>query len=301
MKILLLGRNGQLGWELQRSLAPLGELLCAGRGDVDFAEPERLRAYVRACRPDLIVNAAAYTAVDRAECEEALARSVNALAPGVLAEEAQARGAWLVHYSTDYVFDGRKQGAYVESDRPGPLSAYGRTKLEGEERIRASGARHLILRTGWVYAARGANFPATILRLAKERERLEVVADQHGAPTGAELLADVTALALHRIGLCREPAVALSGTYHVAAAGATNWHAYARHLVGQALAQGMALAAAPDGIVPVTAAQWGAGAARPANSLLDTARFRAAFGLALPDWRGPVERLVAELAGSVRP
>ncbi|QOY93630.1 dTDP-4-dehydrorhamnose reductase [Massilia sp. UMI-21] len=296
MKILLFGKNGQVGWELQRALAALGDVRALDRSDADLGQPERLRACVAAHRPDVIVNAAAYTAVDRAEADAGVAHAINALAPGVLAEAASACGAWLVHYSSDYVFDGSRQTAYREDDAPGPLSAYGRSKLAGEEGIRASGARHLILRTSWVFGPRGANFPKTILRLARERSRLEVVADQVGAPTSAELLADLTALALQRIALGGAAAAALSGTYHVAAAGQTSWHAYARHVVGQALEQGARLRASPEDIVPVAAAAWGAAAPRPANSLLDTGKFRAAFGLALPDWRHHVNRLVAELA-----
>lgn len=296
MKILLFGKNGQLGWELQRSLSVLGQLRALGRADADFADPETLRASVRDYGPDVIVNAAAYTAVDRAEGDESAAYGINALAPGVLAEAARECEAWLVHYSTDYVFDGRKQGAYFEDDAPRPLSAYGRTKFEGEERIRASGALHLILRTSWVFGPHGANFPKTILRLARERPQLEVVADQIGAPTSAELLADLTALALQHIALRGVGAGELAGTYHVAASGQTSWHAYACHVVGQALAQGARLQAGSEQISPITTAAWRAAAPRPANSLLDTGKFRTAFGLALPDWRHHVNRLIAELA-----
>jgi len=230
MKILLFGKDGQVGWELQRALACLGELHAPGRQDIDLRDTDALRAHVRTLSPDVIVNAAAWTAVDRAESEEDAAYAVNARAPAVLAEEAARRKSWLLHYSTDYVFDGHKEGAYTEDDPMNPLSAYGRSKAAGEEAIRASGARHLILRTGWVYG-RGANFARTILRLAREREQLQIVADQFGAPTGADLLADATALALHRLDND-----ALSGTYHVAAGGRTSWHAYARHVVEEALA-----------------------------------------------------------------
>lgn len=300
MKILLFGKDGQLGWELQRALAPLGELRALGRAEADFSDPASLRAWVRRVRPRVIVNTAAYTAVDRAETDEAGARTVNALAPGVLAEEACACGAWLVHYSTDYVFGGGQgsgaDGAWIETDPFGPLSAYGRTKLEGEDRVRASGVRHLILRTSWVFGRHGANFPKTILRLAKERAQLEVVADQVGAPTSAGLLADLTALALYRIALEPGAAEGWSGTYHVAASGRTSWHAYACHLVEQALAHGARLALSPERIKPVAAVDWGATATRPANSLLDTTKFRARFALAVPDWRDDVSRLVAELA-----
>ena len=296
MKIVLLGKDGQVGWELQRALAPLGELVAFGRQEADFTDPESLRALVRAERPDVIVNAAAYTAVDKAESDEAAARLVNAASPGVLAEEAAAIGAWLVHYSTDYVFDGTKEGAWVETDAINPLSVYGRTKCEGEERIRASSARHLILRTSWVFAPRGGNFTKTMLRLAKERDTLSVVAEQHGAPTGAELLADATALALHRIGMLGADARALSGIYHVAASGSTTWHAYAQHVLAQAQGHGAILRAGPEQVLPIAASAFPTPAVRPANSRLDSSKFCASFGLVLPDWRVHVNRLIAELA-----
>ena len=295
MKILLLGKDGQLGWELQRALAPLGELHALGRMDVDLCDTEGLRARVRAIAPDVIVNAAACTAVDRAESEEAAAQAVNARAPAVLAGEAVRLNAWLVHYSTDYVFDGRKDGAYSECDPVNPLSAYGRSKAAGEEGIRAAGARHLILRTGWVFG-RGQNFARTILRLAREREQIKVVADQFGAPTAAELLADVTALALYRIAAMGIGADALSGTYHVAAGGRTSWHAYARHLVAEAAAAGVPLRASADDILPIATADWPTPAARPANGSLDCGKFCGAFGLVLPDWRHHLNRFAATLA-----
>lgn len=296
MKILLLGKDGQVGWELQRALAPLGQLRALGRQDADFSQPETLRAAVAAFEPDVIVNAAAYTAVDKAESDEAIAHSVNALAPGVLAEEAAARGAWLVHYSTDYVFDGAKEGAYVESDATRPLSVYGRTKCEGEERIRAAGARHLILRTSWVFAPRGGNFAKTMLRLARERDSLNVIADQHGAPTGAELIADATALALRCVRAAGAAADAMSGTYHLAAGGATTWHGYAQHVIERARAHGAQLRTAPHAVQPIATEAWPTPAARPRNSRLDTQRFETTFGLQLPDWRHHVDRLIAELA-----
>ena len=285
----MFGKDGQVGWELQRALACLGELHALGRLDADLGDADRLCACVRAIEPDVIVNAAAWTAVDRAESEEAAAYAINARAPAVLAEEAARMKSWLVHYSTDYVFDGRKDGAYTEDDLTNPLSAYGRSKAAGEEAIRASGARHLILRTGWVYG-RGANFARTMLRLAREREHLQVVADQFGAPTAADLLADATALALHRLD--RD---ALSGTYHVVAGGRTSWHAYARHVVEQALAHGAPLRATPETIRPIASADWPTPAARPANGTLDSSKFCAAFGLALPDWRHHLNRYVATL------
>ena len=296
MKILLLGKDGQVGWELQRALAPLGELRALGRADADFTDPESLRTVVRTFAPDVIVNAAAYTAVDKAEADAAMAHNVNAVSPGVLAEDAAAGNAWLVHYSTDYVFDGTKEGAWVETDAVNPLSVYGRTKYDGEQRIAASGARHLILRTSWVFAPRGGNFAKTMLRLAKERETLNVVADQHGAPTGAELLADVTALALHRIAVPGTDAQGLSGVYHLAAAGATTWHAYAQHVLAQAQSHGAVLKAGPDAVQPIAASAFPTPAARPANSRLDCSKFSANFGVSLPDWRHHVNRLIAELS-----
>jgi len=301
MRILLLGKDGQVGWELQRALAPLGELRACGRGEADFADPDALRALVRAAAPDVIVNAAAYTAVDKAESDQHAAHVCNAVAPGVLAEEAAALGAWLVHYSTDYVFDGSKQGAWAETDAVNPLSVYGRTKYDGEERIRASGASHLILRTSWVFAARGGNFARTMLRLAKERETLSVVADQHGAPTGAELLADATALALYRIAALGDKGRDLSGTYHLAASGSTTWHAYARHVLAQAQVHGAVLKAGPEAVQAIATSAFPTPAARPANSRLDCSKFCASFGLVLPDWRYHVNRMIAELSAQGNP
>ncbi len=294
MKIVLLGANGQVGWELQRALAPLGELVVLSRDGApghcgDLARPDALAASVRALRPDVIVNAAAYTAVDRAEADEAAARTINATAVAALAAEAARAGAWLVHYSTDYVFDGGGTRAWREDDTPAPLSVYGRTKLEGEQAIRAAGCRHLLLRTSWVYAARGGNFAKTMLRLAAERERLTVVADQVGAPTGAELIADVTAHALRAARA--EPA--LGGTYHLAAAGETTWCDYARFVVATARERGVRLAVRE--IAPIATADYPTPAARPLNSRLDTRRLREAFGLVLPDWRTGVRRMVEEI------
>ncbi len=296
MKILLLGKNGQVGWELQRSLAPLGEVIALGHAGAaglagDFAQPESLAATVRAVAPGLIVNAAAHTAVDKAESEPELARAINAQAPAVLAREAAALGALLVHYSTDYVFDGSGSAAWVEDAPTGPLSVYGATKLAGEEAIRASGCRHLILRTSWVFAARGGNFAKTMLRLAAERDRLTVIDDQHGAPTGAELLADVTAHAA-RATLANPP---LGGTYHLAAAGETTWHGYARHVIEAARARGVPLKVAADAIVPVATSAFPTPARRPANSRLDTRKLRHAFGLVLPAWQQGVERMLDEI------
>jgi len=296
MRVLLFGRNGQVGWELQRALAPLGELVALATDSpqwpADFRAPERLAETVRALRPGVIVNAAAYTAVDRAESEPELAHSVNAEAPGVLARAAAASGAWLVHYGTDYVFDGSGDTPRDEDAPTAPLSAYGRSKLAGEDAIRASGCRHLILRTSWVYAARGGNFLRTMLRLAAERDSLRVVADQHGAPTGAELLADLTAHALRVLRQRPE----LGGTYHAAAAGVTSWHEYAQHVIARARERGLPVRVAPDAITPQTSADYPTPARRPLNSRLDCTRLAAAFDLVLPPWQQGVDRAVDELA-----
>ena len=298
MKILLLGKNGQVGWELQRSLSLLGEVVACdfdspGELKADFGQPESLRALVRRVRPGVIVNAAAHTAVDKAENEPDLARALNATAPGVVAEEAAALGASLLHYSTDYVFDGSGDQARDEDAPTAPLSVYGRTKLEGEQRIRDSGCRHLILRTSWVYAARGGNFARTMLRLAAERESLNVIDDQIGAPTGADLLADISAHAIARLRLQPD----LAGTYHCVSAGETSWHAYARHVITWAHAHGQALKTLPDAVHPIPTSAYPTPARRPLNSRLSTARLQAAFGLRLPHWQLGVDRMLAEVTG----
>ncbi len=296
MKLLLLGPEGQVGWELQRSLAPLGQVIVGDRqrptpGAGDLEKPDALRAAVRVLRPDVIVNAAAYTAVDAAEKDQDRARLINATAPGVLAEEAASLSALLVHYSTDYVFDGSGTAAWQEDDPTGPLSVYGRTKLEGEELIRQSGCRHLIFRTCWVYASRGKNFLRTMLRLASERDALSVVGDQVGAPTGADLIADVTA---HAISMAsRSPAI--SGTWHLAAAGCTSWHGYATHVIATARALGHPVRVAKDAIRACTTSDFPTPARRPANSGLDTTKLCETFTLAMPDWKVGVDRAIREL------
>ncbi|MGV3573242.1 MAG: dTDP-4-dehydrorhamnose reductase [Ramlibacter sp.] len=297
MRILLFGRNGQVGWELQRSLAPLGQVVALGASADedglcgDLNDLEGIARTVAQLRPDAIVNAAAYTAVDRAESEPEQARTVNALAPGVLAQAAQRIGAPLVHYSTDYVFDGSGSRPWVESDPTGPLSVYGRTKLEGEQRIVQAQPWHLVLRTSWVYGARGGNFARTMLRLAKERERLTVIDDQFGAPTGADLLADVTAHALR--ALLADPG--LAGIYHAAAAGETSWNGYARFVVARAQQAGMQLRASVHAIEAVPTSAFPTPARRPHNSRLDTARLRSTFGLHLPPWEQGVARMLQEI------
>jgi dTDP-4-dehydrorhamnose reductase len=295
MKVLLFGRNGQVGWELQRSLAPLGELVALDSGSTelggDLRHPEQVAETVLKVRPDVIVNAAAHTAVDKAESEPELARTLNAGSPGAIAEAAQKIGAWMVHYSTDYVFDGDGSKPWRESDATGPLGTYGRTKLEGEQGVMKHCSRHLVFRTSWVYAARGGNFAKTMLRLAKERDRLTVIDDQFGAPTGAELLADVTAHAIR--DALRDPAKA--GLYHLAAAGETTWNGYARFVLEQALSAGVELKALPGDVARVPTSAFPTPAKRPHNSRLNTDKLEAAFGLQLPDWRAGVARMLHEI------
>jgi dTDP-4-dehydrorhamnose reductase len=294
MRILLLGKNGQVGWEAQRALAPLGEVVAldrSGRDGLcgDLGQPDALAATVRELAPAVIVNAAAYTAVDKAESEPALAQRINADAVGVLAREAAALGALLVHYSTDYVFDGSGERPWREDDATGPLSVYGTTKLAGEDAIRDSGCDHLIFRTSWVHAARGGNFARTMLRLAAERERLTVIDDQIGAPTGADLIADVSAHAI-RSTLADS---SLCGTYHLAASGQTSWHGYASFVIEAARAAGRPLAVRE--IAPIPTSSYPTPAVRPLNSRLDTTRLRIRFGLHLPDWREGVSRMLVEI------
>ena len=295
MKILLLGCDGQVGWELQRSLQPLGEVLALDFQSrdhaADFSKPDALAATVDAVKPDLIVNAAAHTAVDKAESEPDLAQAINADAPGVLARSAAASGAWLVHYSTDYVFDGSGDQPRREDAPTGPLSVYGRTKLDGENQIRASGCKHLILRTSWVYAARGGNFAKTMLRLAASKGELNVIDDQVGAPTGAELLADLTALMARAAHAQPE----LAGTYHAVAAGATSWHGYARLVIETARARGVPLTLPADALRPIPTSAYPTPAPRPLNSRLDTRKLRERFGVHLPDWESGVRRLLDEI------
>ena len=300
MKILLLGKNGQLGWELQRSLTLLGDLIALDRRSHDFcgdlSNLPGLAATVQAVRPDLIINAAAYTAVDKAESEPGLARIINALAPGILAQEAHKLGAWLVHYSTDYVFDGSGNRPWVEADTPAPLNIYGQTKLEGEQLIAAQCSRYLIFRTSWVYAARGANFAKTMLRLAQERERLTVIDDQWGAPTGAELLADVTAHAIGQVmGRQQQHHAESAGIYHLAANGETTWNGYARHVIAQAGRAQRAIKIVATEVACVPTSAFPTPARRPHNSLLNTTKLQATFGLTLPAWQQGVDRMLAEI------
>jgi dTDP-4-dehydrorhamnose reductase len=294
MKILLIGKEGQVGWELQRSLSSLGNLVATEQYELDFENIDGVRDWIRRIHPDVIVNAAAYTAVDQAELQPDKARRINAEAVGVLAEEANRLNSWLVHYSTDYIFDGTQFGSYVEEDVARPLSVYGRTKWEGEEALRARHAKHLIFRTSWVFASRGKNFVRTILRLAKEKAELKVISDQWGAPTGAELLADVTALALHRVIHDRQSDV--YGTYHLVATGETNWYEYARYVLTLAIKRGAKLKGAPETVTPIPTEAYPLPAKRPTNSRLNVTKLTETFGLQLPDWRFHVGRCVDELA-----
>ncbi len=315
-RILLLGKNGQVGWELQRSLAPLGMVVALDRAGLTSQQAAHLPAWqgplplelplcgdltdlpglahtVHTLRPQVIVNAAAYTAVDQAESEPDLAHRINAEAPGVLAQAAREVGAWLVHYSTDYVFNGGGHTPWTEADPTGPLNVYGLTKLEGERRILQAGRQHLIFRTSWVYAARGGNFAKTMLRLAKERERLTVIDDQFGAPTSAELIADITAHAIRQVLRTGQG----QGTYHLAAAGETTWHEYALFVIR--LAQRLRPQAdwRVQTIDPVPTRTFHTPAARPHNSRLDTTLLKASLGLELPHWRSGVTRMLEDVLG----
>lgn len=301
VNILLFGANGQVGWELQRSLSPLGTLTALGKEQADLEKP--LQPLIERLRPQVIVNAAAYTNVDGAEAEPQRAQRVNAGAVGEMAQAASATGALLVHYSTDYVFDGEKSAPYCEDDPVAPLNAYGRSKLAGEQAIRAvAGCRHLILRTSWVYAVRGKNFARTILERAKTLDRLQVVADTFGAPTSAELLADVTALALYRtlLGSTATTGVALEpllGTFHLVPSGHTSWHEYACLLIESARARGLPIRVSPQNIEAVPASTFRTAARRPLNSRLDNRRLQQRLGIELPAWQLHVRRFIEEIAG----
>ena len=295
MKILLFGKDGQVGWELQRSLAPLGEIVALDFGSHelcgDFTRLDGITDAIRTVAPDVIVNAAAYTAVDKAESEPEHVRIINALAPAVLACEAGKLGAWLVHYSTDYVFDGSGSAPRVETDSPTPLNVYGITKLEAEQAILTSGCNHLIFRTSWVFAARGSNFAKTMLRLAQQRDSLNVIDDQVGAPTGAELLADITAQVI-RISRQGQN---ISGLYHLTAAGETSWYGYANFVLNFARQEGIKLMVAPENVFPVTSSEFPSAARRPKNSRLDTGKLQSTFDLNLPPWETGVARMLTEI------
>jgi dTDP-4-dehydrorhamnose reductase len=295
VKILLLGKRGQVGWELLRSLAPLGEIVALSRDSQnycgDLTNLQGLAETVRQIKPNIIVNAAAYTMVDKAESEPELARIINAEAPAVLAREAALLDAWLIHYSTDYVFDGSGGTSWLETDVTGPLGVYGATKLAGEQAIQGSGCKHLIFRTSWVYGARGNNFAKTMLRLAAERESLTVIDDQVGAPTGADLLADVTSHTIRNVHSKSE----LGGLYHLAAGGETSWHGYARFVIDHALKIDCKLKILPNSIEPVSSNVFPTAARRPSNSRLDTGKLQANFDLTLPHWQTGVTRMLTEI------
>ncbi len=299
MKILLLGANGQVGWELRRSLISLGELVACDRTTADLEQQDNLAHLVKSLAPDIIVNAAAYTAVDRAETEVDKANLINAKAVGLLAKLAAESGAWLVHYSTDYVFNGAGQKAYKETDATSPLNIYGASKLAGEQAIVESGCQHLIFRTSWVYGAHGHNFVKTILRLGQERDELKIVGDQIGAPTGAELIADVTALALYRIMLDSSKASSLSGIYHLTASGETSWHGYAQYILNLAAEKGVKLKVLSEQVTSITTAEYPVPAKRPMNSRLDLEKIQTIFGVSLPHWQVGVGRVLSEIMTGV--
>lgn len=294
MKILLLGKNGQVGWELQRSLAPLGKVLALDNDSqdycADFTNPQGLIDTIHTIKPDIIVNAAAYTAVDQAESDSPLAQTINADTVAVLAQEANKLDAWLIHYSTDYVFAGNGTEPWLETDATGPLSVYGSTKLAGELAIQKSGCKHLIFRTSWVYGARGNNFAKTMLRLAAERESLSVINDQIGAPTGADLLADITAHAIRSVQSRPE----LKGLYHLVARGETSWHGFASFVIDFAQKNGHPLKTSVDTIAPVPTSAFPTAATRPSNSRLDTQKLQNTFALTLPVWQTGVTRMLTE-------
>lgn len=294
MKILILGGTGQVGWELQRSLAPLGEVVVAPRATLDLRDPSSVGLVWEAYQPDVLVNAAAYTAVDEAEAQPELADAINHRAVDILARLAARNNGWLVHYSSDYVFDGQGATPFDEATPTGPLGAYGRSKEAGDEAVRASGCRHLILRTSWVHAPRGKNFVRTILRLARERAQLRVVDDQRGAPTSAELIADITAHALKHV--VHGPVD--TGTYHLTAGGEASWFQVAQFVVMEAQRLGAPLMLQAEAIVPIATADYPTPAARPLNSRLDTHKLRRTFGVALPDWQQGIARTVAELVAA---
>ncbi len=297
MRILLLGANGQVGWELQRSLSVVGQVKACSRDEANLEDFAALRQVVSDYSPQVIVNAAAYTAVDQAEMEQAMAKRINADAVSLLAEEARHLNAWLIHYSTDYVFDGRSHRSYTEEDQPNPINMYGYTKWLGEESIRRSGCRHLILRTGWVYAGRGKNFLRTILNLAAGRERITVVDDQFGTPTHAALIADVTALVVHScVTAADNERAALSGIYHLVAAGETSWYEYARAIVETAGQMGLALKLKAENVAPVSSDQYASVAARPSNSKLNCEKIERVFKLELADWKVHLHHTLREFA-----
>jgi dTDP-4-dehydrorhamnose reductase len=296
MKILLIGKNGQVGWELQRSLAPLGELIALDRSQADLSQPESLRKILADIKPDWIVNAAAYTAVDKAESDEGAANTINAEAVKVLAEEASKLDAWLIHYSTDYVYDGRKSTPYIENDEVNPLSVYGASKLSGEKAIQKSNCNYLIFRTSWVFAAKGNNFAKSMLRLAADRDELNIVADQFGAPTSAELIADVSALCIQQINANKQN-FSLNGTgiYHLVASGEASWHSFAQYVIDKAVQSGVSLKATSQQVKPISTDEYPLPAQRPRNSRLCTNKITEVFSINLPHWSTYVDRMLEEI------
>ena len=295
MKILLLGANGQVGWELRRSLAPLGEIRAYDRHTGNLQKLDDLSRLIRDFSPEAIVNAAAYTSVDKAESELDEAILINSKAVEFLAKEAKLLNAWFIHYSTDYVFDGLKSGAYIETDTPNPQSVYGQTKYDGEESIKESKVKHLIFRTAWVYSKRGTNFIKTMIQLANKQDELKVVNDQIGAPTGAELIADVTALCLYQITQYKNSAHNLSGTYHLTPTGETSWHGFAQFIIAEAFGLGVKFRASSENVLPIRTSEYPLPAKRPSNSLLDAQKLRNTFNVYMPPWQTHVERLFKEL------
>jgi dTDP-4-dehydrorhamnose reductase len=296
VKILLFGKDGQVGWELRRSLSYLGDLVCLGRKEADLQNLPALRGIIQHHQPDILVNAAAYTAVDNAESDHSTAQAINAIAVGVLAEEAAKHNAWLVHYSTDYVYDGTKSSPYVESDVTCPLSVYGKTKREGDELIRKHNPKHMIFRTSWVYAARGRNFIRTILGLAQKRDDLKVIDDQFGAPTSAGLIADVTALVIYLVWQQSDQVRRdLAGTYHLVAAGETNWFDFAQFVLEQAQARGVAVKVKPSQLLAISTDEYRVTAKRPKNSRMATDKIREAFGIHLPHWHYHVDLMLDDI------
>ncbi len=286
-RILLIGKIGQVGWELRRTLAPMGDVVCVDFPEIDLASGDSIRRWVRETRPNIVINAAAYTAVDKAESEPEKANSINGVAPGIMAEEAKKLGALLVHYSTDYVFDGTKTTPYVETDLPNPLGAYGRSKLAGDEAVRAAGGAHLILRLCWVYGARGQNFMLTMLRLAREREKLRIVADQTGCPTWSRMIAEATAQAL-RQAIAAGDWAALTGTYHLAASGVTSWHGFAEAIVKLIPEEGKKCSE----VEAISTAEYPLPARRPPYSVLGCEKLERVFGLRLPQWEESLRQVL---------
>ncbi len=289
-RILLIGKRGQVAWELRRTLAPLAQVITVGAPEVDLASPDSLRRAVTEARPDIVINAAAYTAVDKAESEPELAMKVNGVAPGILAEESRKSGALMVHYSTDYVFDGTKRTPYVETDATNPLGAYGRSKHAGDEAVRAAGGAHFIFRLCWVYGARGQNFMLTMMRLAREREKLRVVSDQHGCPTWSRMIAEATALALKQ-ALAAPESEGLFGTYHLAASGATTWHGFAKAIIDQMPAEGKKCTL----VEAIPTSEYPTPTKRPVYTVLSSEKLKRTFGLQLPLWDESLKQVLEQV------